>query len=356
MPFGICALVLVSFQSSKLTFSQGSFTITTGKTKAIVSTSLPKQAPVTSSESVLIRKDKTFVAYDQSGFRIRRGDKVNPNAFPALTPNEKWLSESDKAAIHLFKETGKSLKPIVTAAKRIGNDTYWAIEWRDSVGATFFATVGYVNLAGEEMRVTPIAPVTGSICRFRPFASRFLVSDGFLYWIEADSFQWGAAKLNLKSRKVSRTLHEGIVGDLQPLSSRLFIVNEESPYGKAALSRFDLISGAKRKLVESAGPVRLVSQKPLICMMVEGGKTTLLNLDTGAKLMVPKQPSVRMTPAGMLVWTGGATPSVATLYQPTSWEVISAWKAPAKPNAKPAPKPTAKPPTKPKTKPKPTKP
>lgn len=263
------------------------------------------------------RKDETTVSWGADGLKIVKGDYVKASRLPdiALTPKlfkrEEIIQNRDLIAAGKRQREASSLSGSV----RIGDWAYFLLRWTDTEGVNWLEAL-------VSVKFTDVRPVPKLIGRFDGMSLSQRATDDRLFafgesvgvfTVRPDG-KWGLATYHRRSDKFAFKEYGTGLSDYIPISGKMFLIAEDSNYGKTVIARIDLNTGSRRNLMESNGGVSLVDRnRPFLAEIQTNLGPALLNMETGCEIALPARAAVRRTPFGVLIWPSGQ-PAQAALY------------------------------------------
>lgn len=309
----------------------------------------------TAQDSILFRKDETFVVWDSRGLSVRRDGKTTTTRFESFLLDPKYHSPIELAENRHLLQLGKLKRGCTeaVAAMRYSESTLWILRWNRSTGEPHEDILAVCSIKTGRPRL--VGKLKGQLVASGGVTDRLSILNDKLCFIESDGRQWGVVQWDINTSRVTRSgLGERLMqaGKMGP-RARSFV--EATSHGTTILGRVDLQTMKRRDLAETPDRILLIDKAVPWIALVFDGDQWIQNLESGAKKKLADGTLVKRTPEGVLVWSGDQSPRDAMLLDPDRWNVLATWKASAqnvakKPEAKPEPKTPPKPASKPSAK------
>lgn len=313
---------LVLGQAATLTFKGGAFVFVSAQGKKIEHLAQKSVLPV---DRVAYRKDDLFVVWDARGLNIRKGKKLITTRLPEIAVTPKLFDRPEIIETKKLLEQSirsKEAAELATSA-RIGDSVFLVPRWIGSDGKPWLEALVRIDMTSDN-------PKPQLLGRFAGWSAGSMIADvdqvGMICRM-ADGV-WGFSTFIVKDSAFSSVpLGSNLVRYTAVGSNpKLILVVELTLHGTTTISRVDLSSGAKRQLFEGRGNVNWIDTKnPVIVRMNTAGLSRIRNIETGAMLEIDKKLDARLALRGLLVWSGGAKPTGATLYDLNRFEAIARW-------------------------------
>lgn len=325
-----------------LAFFQDTFIIRRGKDSETVPLKLPTEPPTLAAP---FRKNNTYAVWDERGLTIRTGKKVRSTRLPDVA-----LSPKVQTRDHI-RETLKEIKAgyrsknanALSGARRIGTHAYFLTRWEDKKGKPFLEALVEVNLTEKKPEPHLVGTFAGISTARDPIDDRLLLIKGQLASVVRKGDHWGLATYDPKTQKFDfAELGATLIG-YRPINNKLGLFVERTEYGTRVAGRVDLIRRFRRDLVEKRAALKFLdSENPPLVIATEETGAVIHNGETGAEMDLPASASLRRAKAGLVVWSPGATPKEAWLYDPRAWAKTTSWKEGDDSATRPAGKPKLK--------------
>ncbi len=272
----------------------------------------PQRPQPSSRDEVAFRQGDRFCVWRRDGLHTRAGHQVRH-----------WQLESEDERPHLG-----AARPAVSlaGARRIGDSVYLLV--RTHTGEERRVERLYeVGLSGGLPRPKLLAQFDGSSLAQEPMDDRLVAVGGRPMWVARRAGgAWGVATWEPNLRQLTfQQLGEGLQS-VFPVSDRIQLFVERTPYGTNLLGRADLLLGKRRDLLETRGPLTPVPGAEATLWLEEG--RVLRNSATGALAPLPAEPDLAVTPFGLLAWWPPAEPTRGRLLDPETLAVLAEWRRP----------------------------
>lgn len=263
------------------------------------------------------RKDETSVSWGADGLKIVKGSYQKVSRLPDVALTPKLFSKEQIIETRSLIEQGSRQKDAssLSGSVRLGDWVYFLLRWTDKEGDNWLEALVSVKL-------TDAKPVPKLLGRFSGISLSQRATDDRLFAfgesvgvfsVNADG-KWGLATYHRKTDEFAFKEYGTGLSDYIPIAGKMFLIAEDSSYGKTVIARIDLNTGSRRNLMESTGDVRLVDRnRPFLAEIQTNLGPALLNMETGCEMSLPPRSAVRRTPFGVLVWPSGK-PELASLY------------------------------------------
>lgn len=318
---------------ASISFSRGAFTLkANGKTlrvPAVDDSRKATQKASTDVNGILFRKDDAFVRWDARGLTIRKGNRATSTWLPAVSLTPKLFSTEEIVATRACFAMGlrSPFASSIAGAKRIGADVFLLVRWVDAFDLPWLEALIKVDLNLS----VPKAQLVGAFQGYAFGSGQDLLKGlgaNVAAMVSRPGDVWGRAQYDTGQNQFQfEEMGQGL-DSLAYTSSQTGWAIETTSYGTNLFSRFHLPTTAKRTLMESRGPIRLLDgDEPWLALAKEERGLWLHNLDSAAKLLVPNGSGLKRTPLGLLVWTASAKPTSAWLYELDRFDLLASWPA-----------------------------
>jgi len=306
-----------------LTYREGRFVVSAGQGSETVPLVTPRDIPKT---SVLFRSDQTFAVWDKRGITIRVGKRVwsthltDIAVTPKLFSRDQILQTVDLLRAGTRHREASSL----AGALRIGERTFFLIQWDDTAGEPWLEALIEVDLGIQN-------PEPKLVGRFDGLStSRGFISDdlfllhGHLAVATRRPHDWGIADFSPSNNQFEFTS----MGDqlLTWLPPRFY--TEQREYGTIIGGEIDERQMESKILFEDRGSAEWVDRfLPPLAVIKQRTGFVIRNGTTGTETGIPADLGVGRSKSGVILWTPKVHPTNATLYDPDSWSVLATWPA-----------------------------
>lgn len=282
----------------------------------------PKPAPL----SLLYRRGKTFVVWDERGLTIRVGKTVRSTRLPEIAVSPRVFPREEIRANLALMEKGERKKDAnaLSGAKRIGNDVYLLVRWEDTKAKPWLEALVRVDLTDKNPKPHLLGRFDGLAVTERPIDDKLFLLGDNLAAITQRRDAWGLATFRPKDKSFDFLSIGNRLTQYVPQSETKALFLETTTYDTTLAGRVDLSTGARTTLAEDRGVARLIdAEDPPIATF---GGPVARNLVTGAETPLPASAGLRRGKKGIIVWSPLKDPKRATLYDPTDWTVLATWK------------------------------
>ena len=269
-------------------------------------------------ETLVFRKDKRWVVWDERGLTTRDGDWTVTDRLEAVPISAK---AQGKAAI---KETvaavkaGKRTRAAagLSGARRLGTLVYLLPRWEDEDRNPWLEALIVVDLAKPHPKARLIGTFDGISLARKPVEDRLGLVGGLLTVPVNGDDAWGVATYDPKKSKFGFRPRGVELLALEP-DGRII---EKTAYGTTLAGRQD--DGRTIPWLETRGPAEFVPGPGPILVRC---RDRLRNAVTGAEFKLAPGASVRRTNAGLLVFWPEVAPRSARLVEPSRFEERARW-------------------------------
>lgn len=309
-----------------LSRSGNAFVVSDGAQK--ISVPLERTGPKPAT-AVVFRKGDTFAVWDvDRGLSIRIGKQITSTWLSELPVSPRLFKEKD-AQDNGEKIAQGSLKASAAAlagSARLGDATYFLVQWRDKAGEPWLEALIKVDLGDKK----PIPELVGRFDGFSvartPIGDELATHGDDLMIVARQGDTWGIARFHRRKRAFAFQVQGARLARSTNIAARTVVVEESMAYGSTLLARVYLPNGTRRNLLEVRGSIRLVdSLEPVLAQVTDNAGMALINLDTGAGMRLPGQSRIERTALGVIVAAPVDKPTSALLYDATRWDRLSLW-------------------------------
>ena len=324
----LIATLLQGPTTTTLSRSGSAFVVNDGNQKFTVPL---ERAGTKPSTAVVFRKGESYAVWDKErGLSIRVGKQITSTWLPQLPVSSRLFDEAEMKANEEKVAKGE-LKPNATAlagSARIGDVTYFLVQWRDKASEPWLEALIKVDLADKK----PIPELVGSFDGFSvsraPIGDELASNADDLMLVARQGDTWGISRFRRRTRAFAFDVLGARLARSTNIAARTVVVEESMSYGSTLLARVYLPNGTRRNLLEVRGSIRLVdTQEPVLAQVTDNTGMTLINLDTGAEMRLPGQSHIERTPLGVIIASPVDKPTSALLYDPSRWDRIALWSA-----------------------------
>jgi hypothetical protein len=339
LPVGLALAALVAPAASnvseaRLELRGAEFVVrNAGRTERVPLRAAAEPKPAVWPERRLVfRKDDAYAVWDSRGMSVRQGKWIFTTRLPEIPTTPKLFARDEILFTKGLVEQGRRKVEAdgVAGALRDGKRVYWLVRWSEKTGSAdlvpWLEALVLVNLESEKPKPQLLGRFEGLSLDLRSGQSRLFIRDGKpSAWVKTPE-AWGLAQYDPDAKQFSFRPVGGMPELVEKLSDRFGWSLERTPHGTRILSRWDAQSLARRELLETKGTARLLdAETPWIAIVHDEEDSYLQNLETGAKVRLPANPSARRTALGVLLWSPASRPDRAYLYDPAHWKRLAEW-------------------------------
>ena len=269
-------------------------------------------------ETLVFRRDKRWVVWDERGLTTRDGDWTVTDRLEAVPVSAKAQSKAAIAKTVAAVKAGKRTRAAagLSGARRLGTLVYLLPRWEEKDGTPWLEALIVVDLAKPHPKARLLGAFDGLSLARKPVEDRMDLDGGLLTVPVNGDDAWGVATYDPKKSKFG----------FRPRGVRLLALEpdgriiEKTAYGTTLAGRQD--DGRTIPWIETRGPAEFVPGPGPI--LVRCGDR-LRNAVTGAETRLAPEASVRRTNAGLLVFWPEKTPRSARLLEPSRLEERARW-------------------------------
>jgi hypothetical protein len=284
----------------------------------------PKPAPM----SVLYRRDKTFLVWDDRGLTIRVDDKVRSTRMPELAVSPRLFPREEilrNLARFETKERSKDANAL-SGSRRIGNEVYLLLRWDDRAGKPWLESLVAVDLSHENPKPRLLGRFDGFTLSRKTIDEQLFIQANRLNAILQKEDNWGIGSYNVLDEAFDFVTLGDKLKQFLPQKWPLARFVEETAYGTTLGGQTHLLDANRKTLAEASGPMRFLDVEDPPLVSLKG--PALRNVETGSELKLPAAYGVRRGKFGVLVWAPEKGPTSATLYDPEAWKTLATWTVP----------------------------
>jgi hypothetical protein len=327
---GLPAAVPQGQSAPAIAFKNDAFTLKSGpKTESVPLRLEPQEPPAKwPPERLLFRKDAAYAVWDSRGLAVRQKDWVYLTKLAEVPTSPRIFSREEILETKARLERGERKLEAsgLSGGYRDGNHVFLLARWDERDGKPWLEALFRVDLTEPKPKPKLLGKFAGLSLDLRPGRSRLFPRDGKpAIWMRGET-EWGLGifdpgRTTFEARRVGGELETAEI-----VEGRIGWCIERTDHPSRIFSRWDTATLSKRELLETRGRVRLLGPgEPWIAVVNEDGGAFLHNVETGARLRLPRDPGFRQTTFGVLVWTPANRPSSARLFEPSRFDELAAW-------------------------------
>lgn len=317
----------------ELTFGDGRFTLKGPEGVEVVPVSATGPAMNVSAGRLWIPVAGKVVSFDAEGLAVRSGGRRSVTTFTSVATSRDLMSQEEADAVNRAVAAGERTLDVngVSGWEVVGEVVYLLLRWETTARSPWLEALVSIDL-GEQR---PQARLHGSFSGFTGasgrVADRLVHENGVMMAMTRTSEGLQVASFDIRGRVFStRPLVGGMFG--QYVSGTLVggsdkgVVFHRTPAGTLMVGLADRSRGTLRQVNEVRGSV-LGVHAPALLHYARGEHRVLLNLESGAEVVVPRDLGLRSVSAGVLLWTPAGAPRSGAVYSLGSFRTLARWRA-----------------------------
>ncbi len=317
--------------SREISFSNRVFTLSGPEGALSVSIDPGFQPMNTSTGRLWLPVNGYVMTFDKNGLGFRRNNHTDYTTFATVATSDKIFSAEELAQIKRDIESGTKRAAVsgISGWEQIGNKVYLLLRWDDSSGRPWLETLFAIDFNPSRPKSYYLGRFTGISTGKGAVSDRLMAENGLLYAITQDEKGSYLSQFALEEKKFGA----------QPLGPRFF----DAKLIEGSLNGFGLIrssagtwvvhlvdreAGRSHPAAEFRGTINNVYPPAVLDYTNTANRRILLNLSSGAEVVLPNDCGVESTHAGIFLWTPKANPTQAALYSPPTFRTLARWQKP----------------------------
>ena len=330
MTMPICCIWLASglllVDKTSVEFYQDTFVIRQKGGVVTAPLTVPSARPIL---HVAYRRNQNYAVWDDRGLTIRQGKRAKSFLLSevAVSPRVFTRAEILKTLDLVKRGNRKKEASAISGSRRIGSTVYFLVRWDDSSGHPWSENLISVDLADPKPVWHLRGKFDGISTATMPIDDRLTLVLGQPTVVVRRQSDWGVASFDPKTGQFDFR----IVGDrLAGLRTNQWF-SERTPYGTTLIGALDLSNATRTVWAESRGNLKFLDDaQPPILISLNAEESSLLNAETGAKLMIPVPPGVsvgvRRVGKFLVIWSPLEAPTAAWVYGTATFSLEAQWK------------------------------
>lgn len=314
----------------EITFQDGVFTLKGPEGDSQISTRPKFEAMNTATGQLWLPVDKYVLTFNEKHVGFRRDNKSNYSGYSMIASSPKLFSQAQLDEINRDVAAKKKSLDVtaISGWEKIGNRVYLIMRWEDSTSKPWLEALVEIDFTGNAPVANLLGTFNGMTTARGRVNDKLIGENGKLYavtesdagsqldWYDIASKQFSSSELG--TRFTDSKLIEG------SLSGMGFAV---SPAKTMLVSLIDREKATSRQVAEVRGAIHGV-YAPAILHYGTANRKVLLNLTSGAEIVIPKDCGIEAVNAGILLWTPKTNPRAAALYSAGSFRTLARWNKP----------------------------
>lgn len=314
----------------EITFQDGVFILKGPEGDSQISTRPKFEAMNTTTGQLWLPVDKYVLTFNENHVGFRRDNKANYSGYSMISTSPKLFSQAELEAIQ--RDVAAKRKSLdVTAIsgwEKIGNHVYLVMRWEDTASKPWLEALVELDFNGN-------APVANLLGRFNGMTTakgkvndKLMAENGKLYVVtqgassaQLETYDIASGKFSSKALGSGFTDSKLIEGSLNGMGFEL------TPAKTMVISLIDREAASSRQVAEIRGAIHGV-YAPAILHFGTPNRKVLLNLTSGAEIVIPKDCGIETANAGILLWTPKMNPKAAALYSSGNFRTLARWSKP----------------------------
>lgn len=324
------AFLLAQAEPAALQFSQGVFSIQTGGTplKVPVDPGLVPMNP--STGRIWLPVNKSVWTFDSNGVGYRANNKATYDKLVGLPVSPKLFSEDEIRANAADVKAGKKSFAVsaISGWHKLGNKVYFLARWDDKSNSPWLEALMQTDFNGKVPKTTLVGRFDGFTHAAGRVNSKLILQDGSLVASVFTADGPAIAKYDIAQGLFSSNSITGVDSpprDIKLLEgSRYGLSFRKTPANTILVGVLNTEDNTHSLAAEVRGSI-LGAYSPSHLLFRHDGRKVLINLLTGAEILIPEDAGLRSTPQGLLLWTPAKEPAAAALYAFGSYRTVARW-------------------------------
>jgi len=311
----------------EITFLNGVFTLKGPEGDSQVSTRPTFQAMNTATGQLWLPVDKYVLTFNEKHVGFRRDNKTIYSGYSMIGTSPKLFSQAEIDQIKRDAAAKKISLDVsaISGWEKIGNRVYLLMRWEEKTQKPWLEALVEIDFTGK-------APVANLLGRFEGMTSakgrvndKLISENGKLFVVTNGESKAMLGSYDIKSGSfTSKELGNRFL-DSKLIEGSLSGVGFETTRAKTTLvSLIDREKANSRPVAEIRGSVMGV-YSPAILHYGTPTRKVLLNLASGAEIIIPNGCGMEAVDAGILLWTPKMNPQAAALYSAGSFRTLARW-------------------------------
>lgn len=314
----------------EITFSNSVFTIKGPEGNSQVSTLPQFQAMNTTTGQLWLPMDKYVLTFNEKGFGFRRDNKVTyaDYSYIPLVPDFSPTEQIEFTKREVANKRRSLSVSAISGWEKIGSHVYVLMRWDDKSGRSWLEALVDIDFSGKAPMARLVGGFDGMSTAKGRVNDKLISENGKLYIVvngesKATLCTYDPAKGEFSSKEISSYYTDSklIEGSLYGMGFEL------TPAKTLLVNLIDREQGNSRTVAEVRGSIYGL-YAPAILHYGNSNRKVLLNLTSGAEMVVPSGCGLQAVDAGILLWTPKEKPTAAALYSAGSFRTLARWVKP----------------------------
>jgi len=314
----------------EITFQDGVFTLKGPEGDSQISTRPLFEAMNTTTGQLWLPVDKYVLTFNENHVGFRRDNKSNYSGYSMISTSPKLFSQAQLDEINSDVAAKKKSLDVtaISGWEKIGNRVYLIMRWEDSSSKPWLEALVEIDFTGNAPVANLLGTFNGMTTAKGRVSDKLIGENGKLYAVtesdagsQLDSYDIASKQFSSSELGTRFTDSKLIEGSLSGMGFAL------TPAKTMLVSLIDREKATSRQVAEVRGAINGI-YAPAILHFGTPSRKVLLNLASGAEMVIPKDCGVESANAGVLLWTPKMNPKAAVLYSSGSFRTLARWSKP----------------------------
>jgi hypothetical protein len=329
---GALTILALAAKSPQVTFRDGSFVVQVADQTAKVAVAESAGPVQPGGQGFRMTFGERVVVFDAKGLGIGKGKQIAYSGLQAVATTPKLFSQGEIDATTGLVATGvrRLSASSLSGWERTGDVLVLLVRWTEKSGRPWLEALVRLDMAEERPSARLLGRFTGTSLAKGLADDRLAYKDGRYMALTNNVEAFGLSSLAADGTDPQfQRLGPAVGGADVSDDLRWAGTTRPTDYGTVLIGLADLQAGRHREVSEIRGKVAgFVS--PAYARCQDGGRSVLINLLTGAEVVVRPDSGQKHTPFGLLLWAPRAKPQRAVLFD-GHFRRLAEWSSPRRP-------------------------
>jgi len=265
--------------------------------------------------------------FDENGLGIRQGKYRSYTRLNAIATTPKLFSQDQIDEINReVADEKRSLDVAALSGFEVMNDRlYVLLRWETSEKVPWLEAIVQFDLNAKTPQAQLVGRFEGLTTAKGRVDDRLGQYRGSLVAMTQIPEGLGVATYDLAQSKPAYSLVAPRVLDAKVIDNSTYAFTvTRTRQASFQIGLIDITRSTYRRAFEFRGSIVGV-ERPTLLRISRNGNHSVVNLESGAEMPVPKTAAIRGTAQGVLLWTPAESPKNAQLYSLSSFSLLSGW-------------------------------
>lgn len=313
--------------SREITYQDGLFTIKGPEGQTKVSINPGFQAMNTSTGRLWLPVGGQILTFDQNGLGFRKNNRSTYATYPSIATSDKLFSSEQIDQIN--RDVAANMKSLDVSAvsgwEKVGDSVFLILRWDDKKGKPWLEALMKYEFPNGKPKATFLGRFDSLTHASGRVNDKLLFENGYLFTITHGTETSLLEKYDIAKNSFEKRALSNHFTDAKLIPGSLYGMGlKRTPAKTLLISLIDREKNISHQVAEVRGTITNL-YSPAILHFKSSERSTLLNLTSGAELVIPDNCGVEAISSGLILWTPINNPQAAALYSAGSFRTLARW-------------------------------